>query len=167
MNYHNITSCDMNNGEGLRVVLWVAGCDHKCKSCHNPQTWLHESGILFDENTIDELCNELDKDYHKGITFSGGDPLSISNKETITQLAEYIKILYPHKDVWCYTGFNWEDVKELSVMGYIDVLVDGRFVEGMSMPSPKWCGSSNQRVIDVKKSLQKGEVVLYDSTELS
>lgn len=161
MNYHNITKCDMKNGSGLRVVLWVSGCEHMCKHCQNPQTWNHDSGILFDQQALDELCKELNKDHHKGLTLSGGDPLSIKNREFITNLLGYIKTLYPDKDVWCYTGYTWDEIKDLKCMEYIDVLVDGKYIEEMSNPSPKWCGSNNQRVIDVKKSSNLDKIVLY------
>lgn len=166
MNYHNITTCDMKNGEGLRVVLWVAGCEHKCFKCQNPQTWDKCGGIEFTQDTFDEICIELDKDYHNGVTLSGGDPLATFNRSDVTILAETLKSLYPTKDIWCYTGYTFDEVKDLPIMGYIDVLVDGRYIEELSTPSPMWCGSLNQRVIDVQKSLNKGEVVLYDSTNL-
>lgn len=146
MFYHNITTCDMKNGDGLRVVLWVAGCTHRCNHCQNPQTWDHCSGIEFDENTIKEICSELEKDYHKGITLSGGDPLSETNRIEMTILSEFLKKLYPHKDIWCYTGYSFDEVKDLPIMQYIDVLVDGKYEEGLSSPSPKWRGSSNQKI---------------------
>lgn len=168
MNYHNITTCDMKNGEGLRVVLWVAGCEHRCGNCHNPQTWDFNSGIPFTLDTFDEVCNELEKDYHKGITLSGGDPLSTSNREEITKLVETLNTLYPHKDIWCYTGYSFEDVIDLPIMPYIDVLVDGKFnySNRLKNPTVQFKGDDTQRVIDVKQSLLKGEVVLYDTTNI-
>lgn len=166
MNYHNITTCDVKNGNGLRVVLWVSGCEHMCGNCHNPQTWDCNSGIPFTLDSFDEVCNELEKDYHKGITLSGGDPLSIGNREEITTLIETIHTLYPHKDIWCYTGYSFEDVIDLPVVEYIDVLIDGKYIEEFSNKPSRWCGSYNQRIVDVQQSLLKGEVVLYDTTNL-
>lgn len=162
MRYHNITKLDMLNGQGLRVVLWVSHCEHNCKNCHNPQTHDCMSGIPFDSSAKEELFEELKKNYVKGITFSGGDPLSTLNRDEITELAKQITQRFKDKDIWCYTGYKWDKVKHLEIMNYIDVLVDGKYVEELSIPSPKWCGSSNQRVIDVKKSLSASEIVLYE-----
>lgn len=163
MNYHNITKVDMLNGEGIRVVLWVSGCEHNCKNCHNPQTHEHNGGILFDEDARQELFASLDKDYTTGLTLSGGDPLSKLNRKETLPLAMEIKTMYPDKNIWCYTGYKWEEIKDVFGIQYIDVLVDGKYVEELNNPSPKWCGSSNQRVIDVQKSLKANEVVLYET----
>lgn len=146
MRYHNITKCDLKNGDGIRVALWVSHCEHKCKGCHNPQTWDSNSGILFDRSAEDELLYELNKDYVDGITFTGGDPLSRINREEILELMIKIKKLYPSKTIWCYTGYEYKEIENLEHMKYIDVLVDGKFVEELSKPSPKWCGSSNQKI---------------------
>lgn len=160
MNYHNITKCDLKNGEGIRVVLWVSGCYHYCPGCHNKQTWKHDSGILFDESARQEIFEELEKDYVTGITLSGGDPLSPKNITEIYGLLWEIKNKYPKKDVWCYTGYRFEEMKEHPIIQMIDVLVDGKFIIEKSIPSPKWCGSNNQRVIRVKESLESNEIVL-------
>lgn len=160
MNYHNITKSDMLNGDGLRVVLWVSHCEHECKKCQNPQTWDKNSGIKFDNVAIEEIFEELDKDYISGLTLSGGDPLSTINREEILNLIKEVKHKYPNKTIWCYTGYLYEEIKELDHMKFIDVLVDGRFVERLSKPSPMWCGSSNQRIINVKQSLKENKVVL-------
>lgn len=161
MNYHNITKDDMLNGAGLRVVLWVAGCSHKCKGCHNPQTWDKNSGIEFDENAKEELFAELKKDYINGITFSGGDPLFCDNREDITNLAKQIKQKYPTKTIWLYTGYKYEEVKDLKIMQYIDVLCDGEFELDKRDVNIPWVGSSNQRVIDVPSTISENKVVLY------
>lgn len=161
MNYHDITKCDIKNGEGLRVVLWVSGCSHNCKGCHNPQTWDLNNGIEFDEAAIQEIYNELDKDYTYGLTLTGGDPLQIQNRGCILELVRSVHIKYPDKNIWCYTGYNWEDIKDLEIIKYINVLVDGKYDENLNTPSPKWCGSRNQRVIDVKESIKRNEVILY------
>ncbi|WP_317854873.1 anaerobic ribonucleoside-triphosphate reductase activating protein [Chakrabartyella piscis] len=161
MRYHNITKDDMLNGEGLRTVLWVSGCDHGCKGCHNPVTWDAEGGIPFDRDAKAELFAAMDKSYISGVTLSGGDPLFCGNREDITILAKEIKEKLPTKTIWLYTGHLWEDISDLEVMQYIDVLADGRFVEALHDPKIHWVGSSNQRIIDVQKTLELGEITLY------
>jgi len=161
MRYHNITKDDMLNGDGLRVVLWVSGCSHKCKGCHNPITWDPKCGLEFDESARNEIFAELDKDYVSGITFSGGDPLHPANIHDITELAAMIRQIYPHKTIWLYTGYQWEEVQYLDIVQYIDILVDGKFVEELKDNNLHWKGSSNQNVIDVKKSLRTGEIIIY------
>ena len=155
MNYHNITKDDMLNGDGLRVVLWVSGCNHHCKNCHNQITWNENEGLTFDESAEKEIYQELEQEYIDGVTFSGGDPLFPGNRDAITSLAQKIKNRFPLKTIWCYTGYLWEEVKELEVMKYIDVLVDGRFIQELADPQLHWKGSSNQRVIDVQQSLKQ------------
>lgn len=151
MNYHNITKDDMLNGDGLRVVLWVSGCSHGCKGCHNRITWDPESGLLFDQAAKEEIYKELNKDYVSGLTLSGGDPLFPGNRECIASLVKEIKEKYPHKTVWLYTGYAWEEISSLPLLQYVDILVDGRFVESLKDTKLHWRGSSNQRIIDVKK----------------
>lgn len=162
MKYHNITHDDMLNGLGLRVVLWVSGCTHKCHKCHNPITWDKDCGLEFDDSAKKELFEELDKDYINGVTFSGGDPLHPNNRECIEILCKEIRKKYPNKTIWLYTGFVWETINKIELIKYIDVLVDGRYIEEFKDSKLHWKGSSNQRVIDVNKSLKKGEVVLFD-----
>lgn len=162
MRYHNITKDDMLNGDGLRVVLWVAGCSHCCKECHNPITWDPNGGLLFDEAAKQEIFDELEHDYIHGITFSGGDPLHFANVYDVTQLAKEIREKYPHKSIWLYTGAMWEEVNHMKVVKYLDVLVDGEFVVAKKDVNLHWVGSSNQRVIDVQASLQTGKVVLHE-----
>lgn len=161
MRYHNITKDDMNNGEGLRVVLWVAGCSHACPGCHNPVTWDICGGLLFDEKAEQELWHELEKDYIDGITLSGGDPLHPVNREDIGKLVKAIKQRLPQKTIWLYTGYLWEEVKDLEFIRYVDVLLDGKFIKSLFSPNLPWVGSSNQKVIDVAASLEKDEIVLY------
>ena len=161
MRYHNITKDDMLNGEGLRVVLWVSGCPHHCKGCHNPQTWDPESGIPFDEEAEKELFELLGRDYISGITFSGGDPLFEGNREAIEHLARKVKLEYPDKNIWLYTGYRWEEISALHLMQFIDVLVDGRFMEDLKDTKLHWKGSFNQRIIDVQNSLQNSSLYLY------
>lgn len=151
----------MLNGDGLRVVLWVAGCSHCCKECHNPVTWDPNGGLEFDDSAKKELFEELEKDYVNGITFSGGDPLHINNIYDITDLAKEIRKKFPDKTIWLYTGSLWEEVKRMELMDYIDVLVDGEFECDKKDANLHWKGSSNQRVINVPESLAKGQVILH------
>ena len=118
MNYHNITKDDMLNGEGLRVVLWVSGCSHHCKNCHNPITWDPEDGLLFDEAAKEEIFEELSKPYISGITLSGGDPLFCSNRAAISELVKEIKAKFPDKTIWLYTGYTWEAISDLLFLPY-------------------------------------------------
>ncbi len=161
MFYHNITHDDMLNGDGLRVVLWVAGCVHHCKGCQNPITWNPNGGISFDENAKKEIFAELNKSYISGVTFSGGDPLHKNNVDEVTALAKEIKEKYPNKTIWLYTGYLYEDIKDLPIMDFIDVLVDGSYIEKLKDTKLKWKGSSNQRVIDVKETLKTGNIILH------
>lgn len=161
MRYHNITKDDMLNGDGLRTVLWVAGCDHGCKGCQNPVTWDPNSGLEFDEAAKEEIFEQLNQSYIAGVTFSGGDPLYWGNVADITELAKEIKKKYPKKTIWLYTGSLWESIVEMDILQYVDVLVDGEFIEEKKDVSLKWKGSSNQRVIDVQQSLKTGTVVLH------
>lgn len=151
----------MLNGDGLRVVLWVAGCAHACPGCHNPVTWDPEGGLPFDEAARREIYEELEKDYVSGITFSGGDPLHPANIRGVTELARQIRSDFPDKTIWLYTGSTWNEVRDLEVARYVDVLVDGTFQEAKKDNTLRWKGSSNQQVIDVQKTLKTGEVVLH------
>ena len=162
MRYHNITKDDMLNGDGLRVVLWVAGCTHQCKGCHNPQTWDIYGGVEWDKSARQELFEELEKDYISGITFSGGDPLHPENLYEVEQLAKECKKRFPDKTIWLYTGYVWEEIMHLSVIKLVDVLVDGPFMEECKDVKLHWRGSANQRVIDVPASLAKQEVVMHN-----
>ena len=162
MRYHNITKDDMLNGAGLRVVLWVAGCAHCCKECHNPITWDPNGGLEFDEAAKQEIFNELENDYIHGITFSGGDPLHINNAYDVAELAKEIRECYPNKTIWLYTGGLWEEVNHMRVIPYLDVLCDGEFEVDKKDENTHWVGSTNQRVIDVQRTLAEGKVVLYE-----
>ena len=161
MNYHNITKDDMLNGDGLRVVLWVAGCNHQCEECQNPITWDITGGLLFDEEAERELFEALDKPYISGITFSGGDPLHPFNRGEVFRLMKKVKELYPTKTIWLYSGFLWEDFAKFEEMKYVDVFVDGRFIKTLKDDKLQWVGSSNQRIIDVQKTLASKQVVLH------
>ena len=145
----------MLNGDGLRVVLWVAGCEHCCEGCQNPITWDPDGGLLFDENAKNEIFAQLDKSYISGITFSGGDPLHPANKVAVKNLMAEIREKYPKKTIWLYTGYLWEDIYKFPMMEYVDVCVDGEFVKAQFDKKLLWKGSSNQRVIDVQATLKQ------------
>ena len=184
MNYHNITYPDMNNGDGLRVVLWLSGCSHHCYNCQNPQTWDVNSGIPFDESAKEELFRELDKDYISGLTLSGGDPLHEANLDGVLDLVNEIRLSFPNKSIWLYSGFRWEECqpfnedgllkpdkfapnlqkilhKRYEVISMCNVMVDGRYIDSQRNPSKKFAGSDNQRVISIQESIEQGKVVLY------
>lgn len=161
MNYHNITHDDMLNGDGLRVVLWVSGCSHHCTGCQNPTTWKVDDGLAFDEDAKREIFNDLSKSYIDGVTFSGGDPLHSCNIEEITNLSKEIREKFPDKTIWIYTGALFDQIEDHEIVKLIDVLVDGEFVEDLKDNNFNWAGSTNQRVIDVQKSIKEKRVVLY------
>lgn len=160
MRYHNITKDDMLNGEGLRVVLWVAGCGHACPGCHNPVTWDADGGLPFDKDAEDELFAELAKDYVSGVTLSGGDPLFPANRADVGALCARIRQRFPDKTIWLYTGYTWEEIEDLPLLENVDVVVDGRFVQAQADTQLHWRGSANQRVIDVGRTRTSHEVVL-------
>lgn len=149
----------MNNGDGLRVVLWVAGCSHCCKECQNPMTWDPNGGLPFDEATKKEIFDQLDKSYISGITFSGGDPLHSANRDGVLALAKEIREKYPDKTIWLYTGYSWKDIYEEEIVNYLDVVVDGEFKIEEKDNTLMWKGSKNQKVIDVKRTLGSPDIL--------
>ena len=171
----------MNNGDGLRVVLWLSGCSHHCYNCQNPQTWNPDSGIPFDESAKQEIFNELSKDYISGITFSGGDPLYENNLDEVLKLVKEIRISFPEKSIWLYTGYNFdllnskyneykytpfaanadEWLTRWEIISNVDVLVDREYIDEQKDLTLKWRGSKNQNCIDVKQSLAQNKVCLY------
>ena len=169
MNYADIKRVDVANGEGVRVSLFVSGCNHHCKGCFNECAWDFNYGNKFTDENIDEVINYLDHDHIEGLTLLGGEPLEYVNQEGILPLVKRVKEKFPNKNIWCYTGFDFEkDVvgkmskdnettKEL--LNYIDVMVDGKFEEDKKNLKLKFRGSSNQRIIDVKESLKEHRVV--------
>lgn len=181
MNYHNITYPDMNNGDGLRVVLWLSGCSHHCKGCQNPQTWNSDSGIIFDEVAKNELFEELGKDYISGLTLTGGDPLNSKNLDGVLSIINTFRQKFgASKTIWLYSGYTWEDIwsdsnivdeetlkvyeenkKRRAIIMLSNVFVDGRYVEDKRDITLKWRGSSNQRVIDIQKSIEQDTIVLH------
>lgn len=165
MNYHNIKTDDMLNGDGLRVTCWISGCDLKCPKCYNPQTWDFNSGIPFTEETMQELLYDLSKPYIKGITLSGGHPLDPLNAPKVLEIVKRVKMVFPNKDIWIYSGYVWEDIIKdetlKEILKYTDVLVDGAYVDELRDISLPFKGSSNQRIICVKQSLEQNKVILW------
>lgn len=161
MNYHDIKHCDMLNGDGLRVVLFVSGCGHHCPGCQNPETWDAKSGILFDNSAKEEIFTELKEDYISGLTLSGGDPLNDNNLDDILELVKEVKEEFPEKTIWIYTGYTYEELyaddagpdseKRREILAYCDVLVDGRFDKEKLDVSYPFAGSTNQRIIHLKE----------------
>ena len=180
MRYHNITTADMMNGEGLRVVLWLSGCSHHCHNCQNPVTWDENDGLIFDKSAKEELFKELEKDYISGLTLSGGDPLHEANLDGVLDLVNKFHLSFPNKSIWLYSGYTFDyimegigydengafffldnDKKRYEIISKCDILVDGRYIDSQRNPSKKWAGSDNQRVISIPESLKQGKVVLY------
>ena len=160
MNYQKIDKCNMNNGSGLRIVVWLSGCNHYCNGCFNPETWDSNNGDLFSEKQLNIICETLKEDWCQGITLTGGDPMYKYNIKDVLTLCKHIKEHFPKKTIWLYTGSIWDEVKNSELMRYIDVLVDGEYQIENNSPDKHWVGSANQRVIDVKNSLKKGKAVL-------
>ena len=159
MNYLDIKHCNMVNGEGLRTVIWVSGCERKCPGCFSPHTHDFKSGIEFDEKAITELFKDSKEDWCNGITILGGEPLHPFNRSKVLEIVKSHKEKFPNKTIWLYTGYCWNEIIEDSEMSeiikYIDVVCDGPFVESLKDVNLKWVGSSNQHVIDVKDRLKK------------
>lgn len=161
MHYMQIDKSSISNGLGVRVVLWCAGCSRECKGCFNPETWSFEAGKLFDEKAKQYLFEQLNKPYIKGLTCSGGHPFEPGNLTDVTNLLKEIKQRFPEKDIWLYTGFTWEQVKDFEAIKYIDILVDGPYIEEQRNITLAFRGSANQRIIDVQQSLQQNKIILW------
>lgn len=166
MRYNKIRKMDISNGPGVRVSVFMQGCTFNCKNCFNPETHDFRGGKEFTDETINKILELCDKDYIVGLSILGGEPMHPKNIEGTTKLAKAFKERYPNKTIWLWTGFLFDrDLKDKEVMRYIDVLVDGQYKDELHDFRLKWCGSSNQRVIDVKQSLDKKDVVLLDETK--
>lgn len=180
VHYHNITTDDMLNGTGLRVVLWMSGCIHNCQNCQNPITWDEKGGLVFDEVAFNEIIMELEKGHIQGITFSGGDPLHPANREFVGEFCRYIKEKYPTKNIWIYTGYTLNklvdeykfrgDMEEFDwpYLDVVDFIVDGKFSMYLRQADINaqrvvhWRGSSNQRVIDIQNTIKTNNFVCLD-----
>lgn len=166
MNYAALKKFDIANGPGVRVSLFVSGCRHHCRNCFNREAWDFDYGRPFTDETEKEILTELDKSYITGLSLLGGEPFEPENRGGLISLLEKARKRHPEKNVWCYTGFVYEeltgDVTAERLLSLIDVLVDGRFVEELKSADLIFRGSSNQRIIDVGKSLESGGVVLLE-----
>lgn len=161
MKYGRIKKTDIANGTGVRVSLFVSGCRNHCKGCFNPETWDFNYGEEYTEATEIEVLDALAPDYINGLSVLGGEPLEPENYIEVMNLCYSVKTVYPKKNIWLYTGYRFEYFQRYkpAILSFIDVMVDGRFNEDLKDISLKFKGSSNQRVIDVKKSLERGYVV--------
>ena len=162
MRFGKLNKHDIANGEGVRVSLFVSGCPHRCKGCFNPETWDRNFGEQFNEDTINEILDAMIPDYITGLTILGGEPLVRYNALAVYEICKTVKRKYPHKSIWVYTGYLYEEVESLVAMRFIDVLVDGRFIEDQKDITLKFKGSKNQRIIDVKASRRADKVVLWE-----
>ena len=163
MRYNLIRKMDISNGPGVRVSIFMQGCAFHCKNCFNPETWNFDGGQEFNETTINEVLNLCEENHIKGLSILGGEPMHPNNIEGTTKLAKAFKDKYPNKNLWVWSGFRFDnELKDKEVLNYIDVLVDGQYVDELHDFTLKWRGSSNQRVIDVKQSLEQSEIVLME-----
>ena len=163
MRYNKIRKMDIANGPGVRVSIFFQGCSFHCKNCFNPETWDFDGGLDFTDKEIDTIIKLARPDHIAGLSILGGEPMHPKNIDNTLKLAKRFKEEYPNKTIWSWSGFLFDrDLWDKEVMNYIDVLIDGQYVDDLHDPTLKWRGSANQRVIDVKKSLKKGEVVLYE-----
>ncbi len=172
MNYAEIKNCDIANGPGVRVSLFVSGCTHSCKGCFNEIAWDFQYGKPFTQETVDSILKMLEPDYIKGLTLLGGEPFEPENQPAVLELLRQLKKKYPDKTVWAFSGYlfdrdilsgrlgSWEITKEY--LSHLDVLVDGPFILEKKDLSLRFRGSSNQRIIDVPASLKTGEIVLWE-----
>ena len=171
MNYATIKNCDIANGPGVRVSLFVSGCTHRCKGCFNEVAWDFDYGQPFTESVMDSILEMLRPSYIRGLTLLGGEPFEPQNQPAVVELLRQVKANYPEKSVWAYSGYLFDrDIlagrlgpKEITdeYVSYLDVIVDGRFVQSRKNLSLRFRGSDNQRLIDVKASLKAGEVILW------
>lgn len=161
MNYGKINYTDIANGPGVRVSLFVSGCRNKCKGCFNQESWDFNYGKKFTISTLTDLLLALDKPYISGLTILGGDPLEPENLPTVTSICRTIKTINDSKNIWIYTGYLYEDFQNLELFDYVDVVVDGKFIESEKDISLQFRGSKNQKIVDVKRSKMENEVKLW------
>ena len=172
MNYATIKKHDIANGPGVRVSLFVSGCTHHCPGCFNPETWDFNYGQELNSDVINEILQALEPSYIHGFSLLGGEPFEYKNQQGLLPLLKEIKTRFPNKDIWCYTGYLFdEDIcgkmldqvpETRELLSYIDVLIDGPFIEERKNLKIRFRGSDNQRIIDVKKTMEAGEIVLWE-----
>ncbi len=173
MRYASVKKCDVANGTGIRVSIFVSGCHHHCKGCFNSDAWDFNFGKEYDEETEESILKELDKSYIQGLSLLGGEPLEYVNQKGLLSLVKKAKERHPEKTIWCYTGYKfdddvmgdmfnkWPETKEL--VSNFDIVVDGKYDEDLRDLNLKFKGSSNQRIIDVQKTLENNEIILADN----
>ena len=163
MRYNKIRKMDISNGPGVRVSIFFQGCSFHCENCFNEETWDFNGGLEFTDEVIDKIITLSSADHITGLSILGGEPMHPKNIEATTKLAKRFKEVYPNKTIWSWSGFLFDkDLKDKEVMKYVDVLVDGRYVDELHNPTLKWKGSSNQRVIDVQKSLKENKITFWE-----
>lgn len=168
MKYASIKKRDVANGPGVRVSLFVSGCNHHCKGCFNKEAWDFNYGKDFTNATIDEIIDLLKPDYVSGLSLLGGEPFEFINQQALLPLLKRVKEIYPKKTIWAYSGFLYEELRKMpyeetkKILNLIDVLVDGKFVEDLKDPMLYFRGSSNQRIIDIKKTKKVKKIVLHE-----
>ena len=163
MRYNKIRKMDISDGPGVRVSIFMQGCTFNCKKCFNPETHDFNGGKEFTDETIDTVLKLCEKDHIEGLSILGGEPMHPKNIEGTTKLAKAFKEKFPEKTLWAWSGVQFDKgLKDKEVMNYLDVLVDGQFVDEQSNPMLEWRGSENQRVIDVQKSLKANEIIKYE-----
>ena len=167
MRYNKIRKMDISDGPGVRVSIFMQGCTFKCKNCFNPETHDFKGGTEFTDETIDKVLSLAEPDHIKGLSVLGGEPMHPVNIDGTMKLVKTFKEKYPDKSVWVWSGFLYDDIMERNkeIFNYIDVLVDGQYDDSLHDPTLKWKGSSNQRVIDVQKSLKNKKIVLREEEE--
>ena len=162
MKYRKIRKMDIADGPGVRVSIFFQGCDFHCKNCFNPETWSWNCGEEFNDEVIDKILDLAKFDYITGLSILGGEPMHPNNIMGTLKLAKAFKTRYPQKTVWSWSGYKYEDILKPEVLKYLDVLVDGQYIDSKRDPRLKWCGSTNQRVIDVTKSLKENKIVILE-----
>ena len=165
MYYAGIKNCDVANGPGFRVTLFVSGCRNRCPGCFQPETWSFTYGQEFMLDTLIELDNMLNNPTISGLSILGGDPFESENVDTVAGICRHVKEKYPEKSIWVWTGYSLDDVWEEKALKYIDVLVDGKFEQDKKDLTLKWRGSSNQRIIDIRKTFETGNVILLEDCD--
>jgi len=162
MKYRKIRKMDIADGPGVRVSIFFQGCDFHCKNCFNPETWSWNCGEEFNDEVIDKILDLAKFDYITGLSILGGEPMHPNNIMGTLKLAKAFKTRYPQKTIWAWSGYKYEDILKPEVLKYLDVLVDGQYIDSKRDPRLKWCGSTNQRVIDVVKSLKENKIVILE-----
>ena len=172
MNYADIRPIDVANGPGIRVSLFVSGCTHACPECFNPEAWDFQYGAPFGPEQVEQILSVLGKSYVRGLSLLGGEPFHPNNQKTVLELVKQVRQQYPQKDIWCYTGYLFEFLRDQgteaqkALLRELDVLVDGPFVIAQKNLSLRFRGSSNQRILEVQPSLERGEPALWDEASV-